>query len=291
MNTHTKLLTATTSGATIAVLLASSLAFADTVQQTGQGTEGWGRMGGGRPGMMGRHAPGVFGKVTAVSGSTITIESIMPMRQNTSGSTGTPTPTIYTVDASGATVTKDGSASSVGAIAVGDTIMVDGTVNGTNVTATQIHDGQPPRGAMMGEKRGWDDASSTPGMLRGNNPIAQLAGNGQPVIGGTVSAVSGNTLTITNNGGGSTYNIDASSATILKSGATSTLAAIQVGDAVLAQGAINGTIVTATSIIDQGQRPADNQQGSGQTSSGSRKSGVLGFFGGVGGFFKHLFGF
>lgn len=288
----------TTGAAAVALLLTGSVAFADTAQQTGQGTEGWGRMGE-RPGMMGQHAPGVFGKVIAVSGTTITVQSVMPMRPNQTGTTGAPAPTTYTVDASNATITKDGSASSIGAVAVGDSVMVDGTVNGTSVTATQIHDGQPPRGGMMGDKRGWGGASTTPGMMRGQNPqgpMAQLAGNGQPVIGGTVSAVSGTTLTITNNNGKSTYSIDASAATVVKAGATSTLAAIQVGDAVLAQGAINGTNVTASSVMDQGQRSAGAsgttaEQGTQDGNATPRMGSMMNFFGGIGGFFKHLFGF
>lgn len=75
---------------------------------------------------MGRR--GVMGKVTAVSGNTITV-------------TG-PNGTSYTVDASSATVSKIVTIP-VGQITVGDTVGVQGTLSGTNVTATHVMDGIP----------------------------------------------------------------------------------------------------------------------------------------------------
>ena len=81
----------------------------------------------------------------------------------------TTTATTYTVDASSATVTKNGAASTVSAIAVGDTVMVQGTVSGTNVTAKTIRDG-------VGQ----------------GQPAIQ--GNGQPVVAGTVTAINGNSV-------------------------------------------------------------------------------------------------
>jgi Domain of unknown function (DUF5666) len=73
---------------------------------------------------------GQVGKVTAINGTTIT------MQEGPANNLVT-----YTVDASSATVMKDGVASTVSAIAVGDKIMVKGTVTGTNVVATSIADG------------------------------------------------------------------------------------------------------------------------------------------------------
>ena len=48
------------------------------------------------------------------------------------------------------TVTKNNTASSVASIAVGDTVMVQGTVSGTNVTATTIRDGIGAPGTKSG---------------------------------------------------------------------------------------------------------------------------------------------
>lgn len=83
--------------------------------------------------MMGMHrGPGVNGTVSSVSGNTITITD----RKGTS----------YTVVADNATISKL-STVSVSDIHVGDSIGVQGTVNGTTVTATHIMDGffTPPK--------------------------------------------------------------------------------------------------------------------------------------------------
>jgi len=241
-------------------------AFAQTTTPPPQGgTHSWG---GGS--MMHGRMPGVFGTVSAVSGSTLTLTS-KARGSTTSGTT-------YTVDASSATVMKNGTTSSLSAIAVGDMVMVQGTVSGSNVTATNIRDGIPsgmpkggmPRGAMQ----------------------TNFQGNGQPIIGGAVSAVSGSALTVTTKSN-VVYAVDASNATITKSGATSTIASITTGDNVIVQGTVNGTAVAASSIMDQGVTPAANNSAEG-TESGTTKPGGMRFFGPLGGLFSgflHLFGF
>jgi len=200
--------------------------------------------------VMPQRAPGVRGTVTAISGDTITVSA----KTFAQGST-TSTATTYTVNASGATVTKANAASSVSAIAVGDTISVQGTVSGTNVTATKIQDGVM---AMPGSNGG----ASVP------------TGNGQPIIGGTVTAVSGDTVTITNKSNTS-YTIDVTNATVTKNGTASSVSNVAVGDSVLAQGTVNGTSVTAVSLTDSA------------SASGSTQS--KGFFGMIGSFFAKLF--
>jgi hypothetical protein len=205
---------------------------------------------GGRGYMMGQKS-GVFGTVASVSGNTLTVTS--KMRPN-----GSTTSTTYTVDATNATVMKAGVSSSVSNIAVGDMVMVAGTVNGTSVVATTIRDG------VVGTK--------TP-------PVSIIKGNGQPVIGGAVMAISGNTLTVTNKSN-VTYTVDATNATIEKSNAVSSVSAITVGDNVVVQGAINGNSVTASSVIDGGTT---------STTTPAKKGN--GFFGTIGNFFHNLFGF
>ncbi|HVW71892.1 MAG TPA: DUF5666 domain-containing protein, partial [Candidatus Paceibacterota bacterium] len=129
--------------------------------------------------------PTAMGKVTAVSGSAITIQD---MKDSTS----------YTVDASGATVTKHNPPASQGAqptettvsvsdIQVGDMIAVHGTASGTQVTATTIDVG------MFGR----------PGMGR------------HPGVHGKVTAVNGSTITVTGDDG-KTYTVDASGAAATK---------------------------------------------------------------------------
>lgn len=166
-----------------------------------------------------RHAPpAAFGKVTAISGTMITISDQKP---------GATSATTYTIDASGATVTKDrNTTSSVSAIAVGDMIAVEGTVSGTNVTATAIHDGIGGPGGHGG-----------------------FGGPGGGGAMGTVSAISGSTLTVTTKDGG-TYSVDASTATVKASGSTSSVSAIKVGDTVMIRGSVKTASMTATDIED-----------------------------------------
>lgn len=94
------------------------------------------------------------GTVTAVSGNTITV----------TGKNGT----TYTVDAGSAAITKNMTVTAAD-IKVGDTLMAQGTLTGTSVAATVIHDGVPPSGmSHMGmgfghkEWKGPRTATSTP---------------------------------------------------------------------------------------------------------------------------------
>ncbi len=207
---------------------------------------------------------GIFGTVTAINGSTITVSS-KAWTKPASGSTA-PTTTTYTVNTSSSTtVDKNRAASSVSGIAVGDNIMVQGTVNGTTVTAASIHDGVMAKGNIP-----------TPGS---NGEATLPQGNGQPIIGGSVTAVSGNTVTITNKSNVS-YTIDVANAKITKSGTTAAVSNIAVGDQIIAQGTINGNSVTAVNVVD-------STNASASTSTTTHR----GFFGAIGNFFSKLFGF
>lgn len=116
--------------ATSAVTITS--AASTTTPGTGARTGFAARMGMGGQGQGNRAQmtpPAAMGKVTAVSGSSITI---VDNRASTT----------YTVDASSATFLKDrGATASLADIAVGDMIGVHGTVSGTTITATTIHEG------------------------------------------------------------------------------------------------------------------------------------------------------
>ncbi|MES2225056.1 MAG: DUF5666 domain-containing protein [Patescibacteria group bacterium] len=193
----------------------------------------------------------IFGTVTAVSSTTITIAS------TDSGKTGAPV-TVYTVNTATAVVDKDTKASTAAAIVVGDHVMVQGTVTGNTIVATKIHNGVMAKG-VNGNKDGMKNI---------------LEGNGQPIVGGTVTAVNGNTVTITNKSN-IAYTIDVTNAKVTKNGTASTSSTIAVGDTVLVQGAINGTAVTAVSV----------------TASNSGNANMhVGFFAKIGNFFARLFG-
>jgi hypothetical protein len=184
------------------------------------------------PGGNGTHTkPAAVGTVTAVSGDTITL-------------TDKQSGTTYTVDATTATIMKQLSSSgtdqtdakptapttaTISDIAVGDTLMVQGTVSGTSITATRIDDGVM-RGGMGGGRGGFG------------------GGNGGSGVSGTVTAVNGTTLTITGKNG-TTYTVDGSSATASKI-ETITVPSIAVGDTVGINGTVSGTTVTAKNIMD-----------------------------------------
>lgn len=166
--------------------------------------------------------PVVMGTVTAVSGSTITIESKRP-----DATTGT----SYTVDASGAKIRSvaSGSApaeSSLSAITVGSTVAVRGTISGTSVTASEIMTGDLPRAGMGGPMGA--------GRLNGTH--------------GTVSAISGSVITLTT-ADGKTFTVDASGATVSKT-VQAALGDIKVGDTLGVVGSVSGTEVKAKHIMD-----------------------------------------
>ena len=211
--------------------------------------------------------PNLIGTVTAVNGNTLTVTSVKlgwdkEDRENDSDDSR-PTPVIYTVDASNAKVVKAGVVSTVSAIAVGDKVMVQGKITGTNVVATAIRDGQPVK---------------TPKPT----PTPVIVGNGQPVIAGTISAINGSVLTVTNKSN-VTYTVDTSTAKVVSKGTLSTLSSVVIGDNVVVQGTINGTSISAYSVIDLGVKDSVKADG--------KEMGRLKFFGGIGHFFRNLFGF
>ena len=235
--------------------------------------------------------PAVVGTVSVINGTTLTVSGRQGLGDKGFGGkmSGASAPTAvtpsvspaavtFTVDASNATVKKNNATSTLSVIVVGDMVAVQGTVNGTNVTATMIRDGGVGVGAMgrgQGGPEGQDkgrSATSTP-------IVSPIQGNGQPIIAGTLSAINGSSLTVSTKSN-VTYTVDASSAKIVQGQTVATLANLAVGDSVVIQGAVSGTSVTASSVIDQ--KPA--------TSAMPAKPHV-GIFGGIGQFFKHLFGF
>ena len=214
-----------------------------------------------------RMRPAVVGKVSAIDGNSITVSG----RQGFGSST---THVTYTVDATNAIVNKNNATSTVSSISVGDMILVQGTVNGTNVAATNIRDSVQGMRRENGKQR---IASSTQPAL----------GNGQPVIAGKVSAVNGNSLTVTTSGN-TTYTIDATNAKVFEGRNASPLSNIAVGDTVLVQGTVNNASITASTIIDQSQSTTATETNNENTPN---KPQSRGFFGGIGQFFTHLFGF
>lgn len=81
-----------------------------------------------------------------------------------------------------------------------------------------------------------------------STPAVDASTQHRPGVMGTVTAVSGNTVTLTGKDG-KTYTVDAGSATITKD-ETVGVSDIQVGDTLVAGGSVSGTSVTASSIHD-----------------------------------------
>jgi len=216
-------------------------------------------------GMMGNHP--IVGTVSAVSGNTITITSKQKNESdNENNATTTPNPTTvtYTVDATNAKIIKNNAVATVSSIAVGDTVLVQGTLNGTTITAVLIRDGVMKTG---------EDNQGLPNL-----------GNGQPIVAGSVTSITGNTIVITN-ASNVQYTVDASTAKIEKGKTLGTISDVSVGDKIIVQGAVSGTSVTASTVFDQSGAVASGDNGNNQG------GGHRGFFGKIGAFFGHLFGF
>ena len=219
--------------------------------------------------MMNGMKPAVMGTVSAINGTTVTVQS-HSFGKNAATTT-------YMVDASNATVFKNNATSTISSVAVNDRIIVMGTVSGTNVTATSIRDGIP----MMMRGRGPNGSAPS-----GTGQSLPFTGNGEPVVAGTVSSVNGNSIAITTSSNTS-YTIDASSALVKKDNATSTASAIASGDYVIVQGQVNGSAVTASTVLDQQPKSASGAS----AMNGSHPAMGGGIFGAIGSFFKKIFGF
>ena len=227
-------------------------------------------------GMMTR--PTAEGTVTAISGNTITISGHQGM-----ASTSSPQ-TTFTIDATSARVMRNNATSSVSAIAVGDTIGVSGTLTGTTIVATMIRDGVLLGRGDMGNRQGNRGGMMNPSNQANTQATEQLQGNGQPVIAGSITAINGTSITVTNKSN-VTYTAEISAAKVIVGGSAAAAASLKVGDMVVIQGAINGSAVTASSVIDNGATQAT------QTNTQPSQNMGRGFFGGLGGFFGKLFGF
>lgn len=100
-------------------------------------------------------------------------------------------------------------------------------------------------------------ADTTPSVV---SQAIQVVKGERPVVMGTITAIQGTTLTITDKKDSATYTIEAGSASILKhekgaskdtapAQSTVSLSTLVVGDMVAVRGTLNGTTVTATTIM------------------------------------------
>lgn len=113
-------------------------------------------------------------------------------------------------------------------IKVGDKIFAKGTISGNIVIATEIHNGKTASG----------------------NGLKKAKKQFQGVI-GVVTSINGNSITLTGKDN-TVYVVDASDATIKKGSvdATTTITEVKSGDHLFVRGAVTGTSVVATDIMD-----------------------------------------
>lgn len=204
-----------------------------------------------------RMRPNVVGKVSAISGNILTVISKQGFSRNDSATT------TFTVDATNAKLLRGNTTITLSSIAIGDTVVVQGAVTGTNVVATIIRDGK------VGNGNEGDN----------NQALLQVQGDGQPIIAGTVSAINGSTLTVANSS--VTYSVNATNAKIFQGNNTILLSDVKIGDSVIVQGTVSDTSVIASTILDQNKIANKNVE----------QKPRLGFFGSIGQFFRRLFGF
>lgn len=164
----------------------------------------------------------VVGTTSAVSGNTVTLTD----KNNI----------VYTVDATNAKIMKAGAVISVSEIQVGDTLMVNGTISGTNVVAKNILDGIP-QVKLNHENNG--------NLVIGN--VTSVSGNSFVV---QIKARKGQTAAVT-------VNTD-SNTTFKKDGQAASLSDLASGQKVMVKGTKDATsgVVTATSVNIVTKAPA-----------------------------------
>jgi hypothetical protein len=209
--------------------------------------------------------PNMVGKVTIVNGNILTINVKQQREQNMAA-----TATTFTVDATNAKILRGETIIKVSDIAVGDNLVVQGTVTGNNVVATMIRDGKIGNGSI--------------GQEDNNQALSQIKNNGQPIISGKISAISAMSLTVTNSSN-IIYTVDATNAKIVQGKNVITVSGVKIGDIVIVQGTVNGTNVIASTIID-GNNPV-----TAETIADNKPTPNKGFFGSIRDFFKSMFGF
>lgn len=164
---------------------------------------------------------GVIGTVTSTNESTMEVKG-----ENN---------TTYTVDISNAKVRRGTTVIQSSDISVGDSLFIQGAVNGSTIVATNVLTAKA------------DTTLNKPS--NGNNGIV-----------GTVTAVNNTTLTVLGKNG-TTYTVAGANAKVWENKKeTTSLNTIAVGDTVVIQGSVNGENVEASSIyeVTLSQRSADS---------------------------------
>jgi hypothetical protein len=205
-------------------------------------------------GPAGASGRGAFGEVTAIDGSTLTVESGDPSVSTTT----------LSVEASADTVITESVEGTVADLAVGDSVIVVGEETETGVAATSLVEGggpgfgggapgaggTPPEGEVP---EGFDRPADAQPPADGEVPEGAEPGDrpeGGPPGGftaGEIVSIDDTGLTI-ETAEGEQVQVTVSSSTTVTVSVGRTLADIAVGDTISASGETDGTVVTAETI-------------------------------------------
>ncbi len=175
---------------------------------------------------------GVAGEITAINGSTITVSSMgrRPKGQaNDSSSGSAPAKTTYTVTTTSKTTFSKVTDGTVSDLAKGDTVVVDGTNSNGTIAAKRIH-----------QTNKLPDQSN-------NGASAPRKGAGGDHTLGTITAVSGSTVTISTTAG-DTVKVTTTSDTKVSVIEKTSISDLAKGDMIRVQGTVSGTTVAATAV-------------------------------------------
>jgi hypothetical protein len=223
-------------------------------------------------GQMGQ-TPGIMGTVTSISGTTIVVNSKQGFNRNITN-TDTSKEISYTIDASSAKIKKVISLTtntdskpvkptettiSISDIQVGNTITVQGKINGASVQAESIMVGDFANPSATNGKPGdGGDRGNTLADDKKNNPTTDQQKDNRIV--GTITSISDNAITLTvkkrqdqAETNVTTYSVDISSAKITKQvnreSQDIAVSDLSVGDMIEVEGTISDTSIVATSVI------------------------------------------
>jgi hypothetical protein len=213
-----------------------------------------GNAGNGQNGSFQGRFPGAAGKITAINGTTLTLQD----QQNQSVQVTTTGSTRITVSKTVA----------VSDIAKGDRITVTGTQSGTTVAATRItiadlQGGNSQRTGGPGRFNG--EGGPPPGGFNGQGGPPVTDANGNPTgnasgstnrrpsgfAGGTVTSVNGGTITISSFDG-STMTVTTTSSTTVTKSVQGSFSDLKVGQTVRAMGSTGSDGTVAATSINEG---------------------------------------
>jgi hypothetical protein len=198
-----------------------------------------------------RRGLGTFGTISAIDGSTLTVTD----RANQATKVVTNSKTVVRTTAE----------AEVGDIAPGDRVVVTGPTSGSTIAATRVVDmGDDTSGGPFGGGIGQGGGNTPNGQFRPGNGEGTPPNRGDGFANrgdfalGTVTKVSGTTITIKTDDGSSTTVTTSSSTTITKT-RTSSVKALRVGQSVVVRGTTSSDGTVTASMISDG----DNRFGDG----------------------------